>query len=121
MSVLSAALGLVPDLLGAWTADDERDHDRAMARLESRDTWTMRLCVAVIFGPWVWAWFDPAGGQEAVAVMAEFPSWYQGLVHGAAAAGLGITSRNRSKRRQAKAASQGRDEPAGNNPSGRYE
>jgi hypothetical protein len=120
MGVLTTVAGLVPDLLGAWTADDERDHDRAMARLESRDTWTMRLCVAVIFGPWVWAWFDPAAGREAVAVMAEFPGWYQGLVHAAATAGLGLTSHRRHKRRQAQGQGN-RTEPAGANPSGHYE
>lgn len=109
-TVISAATSLGSKALGMWSKEEAKDLDAQVARLENRDQWVMRLCTVVIFGPWVWAWFDPEGGMQAVRVMQEFPGWYTALVQAAAAAGLGLSAHKQNRRaKQTEKAKERRD------------
>jgi hypothetical protein len=80
--MFGAIADLVTKGMEAWTADDERDHARTMAKIENRDIWTRRLSAAVMFAPLVVAYVSPETGQQMVATLDGFPKWYTGAVGG---------------------------------------
>lgn len=116
---IGAVAGLVKKGLNVWTADDERDHEVAMAKIENRDVWTRRISATVMFAPLVVSYVSPETGTEMVATLDGFPKWYTGSLGGILSAiwmksEISMGGRERD-RRKAKAKAQD------NNPSGRYE